>query len=384
MADRTDDAPLSIAFAIYFAMLVAGVFYLRVFALDTGLPMNWDRCLFWSANALTLTGFRIAPNGLVDFSPAGLVGVYVLMSAGALFSLIIGGMLVCRYARLAHSPAKIVAAAIFLMIAASLFGAGMLMTPERSFAVSLFEATGAIANCGMNIDGARPLDDWRLQLIILPLAAIGGLGLPVVIELFDRLIIRKPLSAYSLRILHLAAFAWVAAFIVLLGANHSMPYRENVLTSWTYAINARSLGADIYLNASLPRLTWWIIAGLMLVGQMPGGTGSGVRLLPLSTLWRESIWNGSAATSPALARAVSWVGLYAGLAIALFLLMMGAEPQISTDRLGAISAGALGNTGLSQDALALSTRGLILLSTAMLAGYLLPLRFMALIVPSND
>ena len=69
---------------------------------------------------------------------------------------------------------------------------------------------------------------------------------------------------------------------------------------------------------------------------------------------------------------------------AMFLLLMSAEPQLATDRLMVMAAGALGNVGLSQDDVSLSTRGLMILSTGMLAGYLLPLRFMYLIVGRQD
>jgi Trk-type K+ transport system membrane component len=385
MADRAREAPqasLTLAFAVYFALLAGGVVYLRFFALETGMAMNWDRSLFWAANALTLTGFRIAPDGLADFSAAGVFGVYVLMVAGALYALIVGGSLVCRFAGLPHSRMRIVVSAVFLLLVASLAGAGMVMTKERSLGASRFEATGAIANCGISLDEPRPLDDWRLHLVILPLAALGGLGLPVLMDLFDRIVAGKPISTYSQRVLRLFVVAWLVGLTLLLFANHTMPWRQNVLTSWTYAINSRSLGADLALSSGLPRLTWWIIGGLMLIGQMPGGTASGVRLLPLSTIWHADDADGNV-SGPALTRAVTWVTLYALMAILMFLLLMSVEPQISTDRLVAISSGAIGNCGLSQDALALSSRGLLLMSGGMLAGYLLPLRFMGSIIDTN-
>ena len=79
-----EPAPLSTLFALFFGLIVVGTLYLRYLALDTGLPMNFDRSIFWTINALTLTGFELSPNGLVDFSPAGVLGVYVLMLFGAL------------------------------------------------------------------------------------------------------------------------------------------------------------------------------------------------------------------------------------------------------------------------------------------------------------
>lgn len=380
----TDRSPLgqrlSLAFAAYFVVLIAGVFYLRHFALDTGLTMNFDRSIFWSINAATLTGFRLSPNGLGDFSTPGLIGVYALMSFGAIFTMTVGGTLVSRLAGMRHSFSSLLVGAISLMAAAAFAGAGMLMTPGRSFGAAIFEATSVFANCGMSYDGPRTLSDWRLPVVIAPLAALGGLGLPVLLDLFDRCTARRPISEYSRRALALVLTSWIAAAVILFAANFWSPLRSNVLESWFYAINTRSLGLDVVVDGTIPRVMWWVMALLMLVGQMPGGTTSGIGLLPLSTIWRGSVWHERPTYSEAVQRAVSWVMLAALMALMMFLMLMSAEPQLSPDRLVVMACGAVSNTGLSQDALSMSTRGLMLVSVGMLAGYLLPLRFLWLVL----
>ena len=376
-----DPIPLRALFALFFGLIGLGTLYLRYLALDTGLKMNLDRSIFWSINALTLTGFRLSPNGLSDFSPAGIVGLYVLMLAGLLFAMIVGGLLVCRYAGLPHSLSKLATGAVLLVFTGILTGAALLLAADRRAYAAMFEATSAIANAGLNLGPARRIDDWRLHLIILPLAAIGALGLPVIIDIFDRLALGRPLSGYSQRVLRIFAIAWMASFALLLLGNAHLPLRDNIVTSWIGAMNTRSLGMEIHLDSSLPRLSWWCMAILMLVGAPPAGSGGGVRLLPLATVLGHNQWQDEGGFAPAaIARATAWLTLFGALFIAMFLLLMSAEPQLTTDRLVVMAAGALGNVGLTQDSISLSTSGLMIISAGMLAGFLLPLRFMHLIV----
>ena len=123
------------------------------------------------------------------------------------------------------------------------------------------------------------------------------------------------------------------------------------------------------------------MAILVLVGAPPGGSGGGLRLLPINTILWHNQWRNEGGYAPAsVARATAWLTLFACLFVAMYLLLMSAEPQLTSDRLIAIAAGAIGNVGLTQDTLALSTSGLMIISAGMLAGFLLPLRFMHLIV----
>ncbi len=372
-------------FALFLAVVAGGTLYLRYFALESGLTMNLDRSIFWAINAATLSGIRISPNGLADFSSAGVLGVFVLMLAGGLFSLIVGSVLVCRYVGLRHGLAKLSTAAVLLVVAGSAIGAAALMSAGRSVSAALFEAVSAITNTGLNLDGARGIADWRLHLVIVPLAVIGSLGLPVLVELWERLVFARPISSYSARVMRVFAIAWLCGFALLLLANLHLPWRENLLASWIGAVNSRSLGVEVYLDTPLTRVSWWCMGLLMLIGAPPAGTGGGARLLPVAKIVRYSEWNNDGGqVDSALARAIAWMLLFGGLFFATFLLLMSAEGQLTTDRAMSLAAAAVGNVGLPQDQVSLSTRGLAIISASMLAGHLLPLRFMHLIVGRRD
>ena len=395
-----DRALLSCLIWIYLALIPTGTLLLRHGALQSGQIMNFDRAVFWALNALTGTGFRLSPNGLGEFSLFGQVTVFALTLAGAMLILSAGGLLVSRYVGLAYSRAKILTAAFSLLLAGTLLGGGLLITPSNTVWSALFAAGTTITNAGLSIDGPRDLFDARLFLIILPLAALGGLGLPVVIDLFEAFARGGRINHYTRQVLTLTAAAWVAAFAVLFVCNLSLPLRENAASSWLYALNARSLGLDVTLDTNLTRQAWWVIGLLSLIGACPGGSAGGIKLTIFSTIATstrklfhveqtgrspQSATDASIVQTPQLfhveqsarqlATALIWASGVLSIAFALFLLLLAAVPQLPADRIATIAASAIGRAGLSHDELSLTGVGLYLLSLAMLAGHLLPVLF---------
>lgn len=370
----SDDGFLHILFSAYLTLIPAGTLLLRYTALQSGLPMNVDRALFHTLNALTCTGFRASPYAVADFSTLGILGVYLLMSAGAIFSLTAGGLLVSRILHRTWSRAHIVAAAMLLFVVGSLTGTGFLMTPNTRVPAALFEATSALANAGLTIDDARDLFDARVHAILLPLATLGALGLPVIIELFELFVRNKSLSDYARRIIRLSVWAWMLGFGLLLLCGLSLPWRQNLAASWAFAVNARSLGMEIALPSSLPATSWWAILLLMLIGGAPASTAGGLRL---TTLWLLGSSAGKLSAGKSVGRSLGIALFYTGLllacAFALFLGLLATQPQLPADRLALIAVGALTNTGLSHNPLSLTGLPLYLLALGMLAGHLLPL-----------
>ena len=360
--------------AVYLGLIPAGVILLRYLALESGLAMNLDRAVFWTLNALTGTGFALFPNGLEDFSPAGQGIVFGLMTAGAWLMLAAGGLLVARVTGMPCSRRKVVLGAGLMLGIGCAAGTGFLLTPTRDFWPAIFESMASLTNAGMSLDGPRVLHDIRLFTIILPLAAFGGLGLPVVLNLFESFANNKPLHDYTRRVLRLTALAWVVAFGVLLLCNVALPLRENVALSWLNAINSRTLGMDVESAFSLTRQAWWIVALLSLIGACPGGTAGGMKITTLQIVMRESgkLMRGEK-SGWVLFWALRWMATFLGVTLLLFLLLLAQATQIPSERLAFIATSALGRSGLSHDTLSLTGMSLYLLSAGMLAGHLLPI-----------
>ena len=54
------------------------------------------------------------------------------------------------------------------------------------------------------------------QLVVLPLAFIGGLGMPVILEIYHRLVRRMPLSKNTMAVLQMSAWVYLIALVALL------------------------------------------------------------------------------------------------------------------------------------------------------------------------
>ena len=379
--DETDAAGadrrfLHTLFFGYALLIPIATLFFRYGTLASGLTMTIDRALFWTLNSLTCTGFRASVHGLEDMTTAGHIGTLVLMLCGAFFSMSAGGLLVCRILDLNHSRRKIVTATVVFLTLTSLAGAGLLMTPGRSLLAAVFESASSITNTGMSLEGARELFDPRLFVAILPLAAVGALGMPVIVELAEWFACSRKPSDYSRLVLRLSAGVWLLGFAILLLCGLSLSLRENVAASWIGAVNTRSLAADVYYPVSLPRATWWAMTLLMLAGAAPGSPTGGLRLTTLWTLWTGSrrLLRGEP-PGRSLGAAMAYTGIFLSLVIALFFCLLSLEPQLPADRLATLAAGALTNTGLSHDPLSNTGISLYVLSLAMGIGHILPVAF---------
>jgi Trk-type K+ transport system membrane component len=363
----------------YLAAIPIGAACLRRFGLESGW-MTLDRAFFWSVNALTGTGFRLSPNGLADFSFPGQLCVYLLMTLGAFCALTAGGLLVVRLAGLPYSRLKVLAAAAGFLILFSGVGTGLLMQEGRSIFAALFQATSAFANAGMTIDPPHRPSQIELLIVVLPFAALGSLGLPVLMELVGSLFGLATRLQYTQSILRWTVAAWLIGFAVLFLCGLDLPPGENLLASWVNAANARGLAADIEFPTALPKATWWVMALLMLVGGAPGSTAGGLKITTIAAVFGETrrLWQNKA--SQRLAAALLWLAVFLGVFLGLFLLMLCLHPEMTTDQLVVMVAGALSNTGLSLDPITLVGGSLHILTATMLLGHLLPIAFAAFLL----
>src|SRR4051794_20344177 len=94
-------AALVVLMFIAFAMLWYG------YGTIHGNEMNFDKAVFNVVNATTLTGFQLTVT-VDSFTPLGQAAIFLLISGGALVSLIVGGWAVVRVCQMPFSDAQIV------------------------------------------------------------------------------------------------------------------------------------------------------------------------------------------------------------------------------------------------------------------------------------
>lgn len=373
-----------ILFAAWLAAMTFVVPLLRVGGIVArGNETTWDRAIFTSINAATLTGFQ-QTMGVREMRAASDVGPAVLLAltfAGMLFSLIVGGLAACRILRLPHTPLQVAWAAITSVLLATLAGAAALAGSGDSVFEAVFQSACAFGNSGLWLGRYPSTTAPATFLVLLPLVVLGGLGLPVLMELADRIFGGAPLSRHSRIVLKLAGLFYLIGFIVLVlaqvpaAAGGGWPAWQRTFASCSVAaINTRSAGLPFQSPAAFTAAGQWLLMALMLIGAAPAGTASGLKT---TTLWQighgtRDVLRGRA-PHRALGIAAVWLGIYFLVLGTGTLLLVSVQPQIPADRLLFLACSALGNVGLSHDPVSITGPALLVLAWLMLVGRIAPL-----------
>lgn len=375
----------------YFAVLVFGFVMLR-FSMSSGNEFNVDRAIFTATDAGTLTGFQLNV-GISQFKPGNLLGpaaLLLLTLGGSFFTLAIGSILAVRILRLRYTDAQVMNWALGAIAIATLGGTVLLLGNGRSPYDSFLLAAAAFGNSGVHTGPAPGVADASTHLVLLPLSFAGGLGLPVLMEVCDRLFGGRPLSAYSRRVLFLAAGFYVGGALLLLLVRESvwqtligtitgatapgaLSLRQALVSSAAESVNARTLGQPLEYAGWLPRTAQWVLLALMAVGAAPASTGGGIKTTTVYQLVRgvRDVLAGRAVPR-AFGIAAVWVGMYGLIVAAGLIALLIQVPQMPADQLLFLSVSATSNVGLSHDALSLVTWPLGTLSVLMILGRAVP------------
>jgi trk system potassium uptake protein TrkH len=351
-----------------------------------GHEMSSARAVFTAVNAATLTGFP-STVGLEDFDEEGLLGpvaVLVLMVGGALFSMVGGGVAAVRVLRLPYSPAQVASAAVASLVLAVLAGATPLLSPDRRVFDSIFQATSAFTNSGLYVGRLSPPSTLRAQAVLVPLALLGGFGLPVLMDLFDRVTGgTKRLTTHTKTVITTSAVLYLVAtvvFALMLAPRtaadpaYSPPLRDALTSASAAAVNARGAGFPFEFASAYPRAMQWLLMVLMAVGANPAGTGGGVKATTVAAL---ATGVGAALRGGRVPRAFGvaavWAAGYGAIVFGGLLLLLWRVADQSGERLLFLTVSAASNVGLAHDPVSIVGPGLYTLCAVMLAGRVAPM-----------
>ena len=360
---------------VCFAIRVPGI-------VPSGNETTWDRSIFTSINAATLSGFQqtMGIREMAATGPGGPALLFALTVLGSLTSLFVGGMAAARVLGMPHNAVQIALAAVTAQIIAVVVGAAALAAPGSNVFDALVQAASAFGNCGLWIGPFPSTSALSTYLVLLPLGMIGGLGLPVLIDLTNAVTGRSRLLPYSRLVLALSGFAYLAGFVALLLAQAPAAMGagwdawRNTLASCTIAaINTRTAGLPFQSPAAFTAAGQWLLMLLMILGASSAGTAGGLKL---TTLWQLFRGTGDALAGRAAQRvtgiAAVWVGIYVGALLLGMIVLAEVQSQIPADRLLFLAISALSNVGLSHDPVSITGPGLLVLSALMLIGRLTP------------
>lgn len=362
--------------ALYLAMACMGMALLRAPGmLVRGNELSATEALFAAVNAATLTGFE-PETSLSHYTLAGRCVLLGLIAGGTIISLVIGGFLIVRLLNLPIDEHKLIRRTIALFGAGTLTGTALLWHGDRSLFEALFLACSAMGNCGLAVGSEPSIEGRTTHAVLLPLAFVGTLGAPVIVEMIAVLRRRQPsLSRHSRMALTgmLGTYLLGTGTLWLLAMTGEALLREGLITASAASLDARTVGFGFASPDWWSRGAQWVVLMLMAIGGASGGAGGGMKVTTVAAILvgtRRSLQGQSPGRS--LGIALVWVGLYLGLVLAGMLVLLNVQPQIPGDRMLFEVISAVSNVGLGYGPVSMVGSGMFTLCALMLAGRFLP------------
>lgn len=316
-------APGQIFILSFAGLILAGTFLLW-FPLSsvTGEPIDFIDALFTATSAVCVTGLAVLDIGK-DLSFTGQIFTLLLFQIGGLgiitFSVFLFGIMgrgisfqerEIVQTTFLHTPKRdffiILRAVLVSTLAFESIGVLILFIrfshefpSGTAFYYALYHAVSAFNNCGYTLFSdslIRYQDDWIINLAVMALIVVGGLGFVVHHEIYSRFRGRlKHLSVHSKIVIY------TTAVLILLGAllfysferNHiirDMPVHVQVLVSFFQSVTPRTAGFNTVDIGGLTNATILVMIVLMFIGASPGSTAGGIKTTS-ATLLLLLIWN---------------------------------------------------------------------------------------------
>jgi len=433
-AGRTPTRVLLISFL---AIIITGALLLMLPAAHRGEGLSFTDAMFTATSATCVTGLVVQDTG-GDFTRLGQSVILVLMQVGglgimifgSLFALLLGSRLTLKETvamrDIMHeqSPGRIGRIVVFICVFTFVLEAigalglyGMWQTDSQrggQIYKSIFHAVSAFCNAGFFLQ-PDSLESYRasarVYLIVAPLILIGGLGFPVLENLWGLLLgfLRKGktrsandiktvrLSLHSKIVLSTSLVLLLSGFVLLLVLEWIRPEGRSAgctsiacLDALFNSITARTAGFDTVCTKDLSAASKLVLIFLMSVGGSPSSTAGGVKTVTLAvmvlaivaTIKRRREVQIFHRTIPVMVvrRAATMILLYGLLLWLLALMLTITEHSLGVDMLDLLFevASALGTVGLSTGVTGhLTVAGKWVIIFAMFVGRLGPLSLLA-------
>ena len=388
--------------------------------------ITFTDAVFTSTSAVCVTGLAVCDTA-TEFTRTGQfvifgliqIGGLGIMIFGALFAVLLGSKLSMKEAVAIRdiineqNVGDLSRKVIFICLATFAFelaGMALLMTVELpghsfwdKFFFSMFHSVSAFCNAGFSLQSDSLVafrDNWQTYFVICPLIIVGGLGFPVLLNLYDLLRykyeslcsydckLRRPrLMLHSKLVLYPTAFLLIGGTIILwLCSFTNSAQHVSFLDCFFNSVTLRTAGFNTIDFSKLDAATRLVMIAFMSVGGSPASTAGGIKtvtiaiivLTIISTMKKHNtvdIFHRSISVAM-VRRSLVLAAIYALLLWLMSLLLIVTENNTGKDPLDLFfeTASALGTVGLSTGLTPeLTTTGKWVIIIAMLAGRLGPL-----------
>lgn len=170
---------------------------------------------------------------------------------------------------------------------------------DRALAFGFFHSVSAFCNAGFDLFGqvfgeftslTHYVNDWTINLTIGGLIILGGMGFPVIIELFKYPQTRH-LSLHTKLVVKITAMLLIMGTIIIfllemtnLKTIAGLDSSGKILGALFQSITPRTAGYNSLDMTQLRIGTWFILIILMFIGASPSSTGGGIKTTTFGVL----------------------------------------------------------------------------------------------------
>jgi trk system potassium uptake protein TrkH len=265
--------------------------------------------LFTSTSAVCVTGLTVVNIGS-DLSLSGQIVTLILLQIGGLgiitFSLLLFGLMgrslsfrgrELLQSTFLHTPRRDFFRILRFVVAGTfaIEAAGTLVLflrflfdypPGRAFYHAVYHAVSAFNNCGYSTFAnslTKYRGDWTVNLVVVSLLVLGGLGFIVLYEVLNLWRGRKKKLSLHAKIVLLTTAVLIVAGACLFflfeqgNALKNSGAAESFLASLFQSATPRTCGFATVEIAALTNATILLMMILMFIGASPGSTGGGIK-----------------------------------------------------------------------------------------------------------
>ncbi len=294
----------------FLIMIVIGTLLLWLpWASQDGKPLPLIDSIFTATSAVCVTGL-IVRDTPAHFSTFGEVVILILLQAGGigilsyttLFAVLMGRRI--RYKNLnlfrdtfgsqpERSIADLLKWIIIFTFTIEFIGAILLLpsflrdaSTLKAIYLSVFHSVSAFCNAGFSLFSDSFMayrGDWLLNFVICSLIIIGGIGFPVIADIFENRKLSK-LSHHSRLVIRISLWLIVVGWALIylfesrIDPNFwNMPAHERLFTTLFQSITARTAGFNTLDIGAMTTPALMVIICLMFIGGSPGSTAGGIK-----------------------------------------------------------------------------------------------------------
>jgi len=319
--------PAQALFRWYVGLIALGttLLLLPVCAGDEGVAISWLDALFTSTSAACVTGLAVRSTGHA-FSFWGQLVILLLMQVGGIGIMTLTTLITSRLGGRAglrdraviaetlsgygqHDLGWILRRVLLTVFLCELIGTLLLLPRfyrdlplEEAAWYAVFHSVSAFCNGGFAINDANLIpfqDDVVINLTIISLIVVGGLGFPVILDLqralaspggerWEKLQVHSKLMLIgTVGLLSIGA----GAFLVLEQENvlRGMTPGRQMLVALFHSTTARTAGFNTIDVGALTNATLFITVILMIIGAGPCSTAGGLKVSTMMVLAANSL-----------------------------------------------------------------------------------------------